>query len=116
MNLLAAVENPFDTGEPKRHLDRLLTMMVNEGGSDLHITAGIAPCIRVNGALAPVESQNRLTPIDTETLVRSVLSAAQWDKFEANQELDTAYALAGVSRFRVNVYRQRGAVGAAFRS
>jgi twitching motility protein PilT len=116
MNSLAAVDNVFDVGEPKRDLDRLLTAMVNQGGSDLHITAGIAPCVRVNGSLTPVEGRNRLTPIDTETLIRSVLTPAQWDKFEATQELDTAYALAGVSRFRVNVYRQRGAVGAAFRT
>jgi twitching motility protein PilT len=102
--------------EPKQDLDQLLTDLVKLGGSDLHITAGIAPCMRVNGALEPVPNRAKLLPADTEAFMRSILSDAQWDRFLTHQELDTAYALPGVSRFRVNVYRQRGAVGAALRS
>jgi twitching motility protein PilT len=116
MNPLIALEAPFAMHEAKHELDELLTMLVDLGGSDLHITAGIAPCMRVNGHLEPLAGRNRLAPVDTETLIRSILSESLWDRFDKTQELDTAYAIPGVSRFRVNVYRQRGAVGAAFRA
>jgi twitching motility protein PilT len=109
-------DSPFDAYDRKRELDELLTTLVDLGGSDLHITAGVAPCMRVHGALTPVEGRARLTPEDTEAMMRSVLTDAQWQRFDRDQELDTAYALPGVSRFRVNVYRQRGAVGAALRA
>ena len=116
LNPLIAVEAPFAMHEAKYELDQLLTMLVELGGSDLHITAGIAPCMRINGTLAPLQGRNKLAPVDTETLIRSVISETLWDRFDKTQELDTAYAIPGVSRFRVNVYRQRGAVGAAFRA
>jgi twitching motility protein PilT len=116
MNPLTAIDGAFSMHEAKRELDNLLTLLIERGGSDLHITAGIAPCMRINGDLTPLEGRDRLLPVDTETLIRSVLSDAMWHKFEQNQELDTAYALPGVSRFRMNVYRQRGAVGAVMRA
>ncbi|HEY0167985.1 MAG TPA: type IV pilus twitching motility protein PilT [Jatrophihabitans sp.] len=116
MNPLIALEAPFAMHEAKLELDELLTMLVELGGSDLHITAGIAPCMRINGTLAPLAGRNKLAPVDTETLIRSVISEHLWERFDKTQELDTAYAIPGVSRFRVNVYRQRGAVGAAFRA
>lgn len=100
------------TGE----LDRLLTMMVTMGGSDLHITAGIAASIRVDGKLRPIDGEPMLLPEDTERIIYSLLTADQRDTFERDMELDTAYAIPKVSRFRVNVYRQRGSVGAAFRA
>jgi twitching motility protein PilT len=116
LNPLTAIDGAFSMHEAKRELDDLLTLLVERGGSDLHITAGIAPCMRINGELKPLEGRDRMLPVDTETLIRSVLSDAMWQKFEATQELDTAYALPGVSRFRMNVYRQRGAVGAVMRA
>jgi len=116
LNSLTAIDGAFSMHEAKKELDNLLTLLVERGGSDLHITAGIAPCMRINGELRPLEGRDRLLPVDTETLIRSVLSDAMWNKFEATQELDTAYALPGVSRFRMNVYRQRGAVGAVMRA
>jgi twitching motility protein PilT len=116
MNPLIALDAPFAMHEAKMELDQLLTLLVERGGSDLHVTAGIAPCMRINGDLSPIGGMNKLSPVDTETLVRSVVSETLWDRFEKTQELDTAYTLPGVSRFRVNVYRQRGAVGAVFRS
>jgi twitching motility protein PilT len=100
----------------RAELDVLLTTLVQRGGSDLHLTVGIAPCMRVDGALAPITGWAPLTATDTEALVKSILSEAQWDKFEKDQELDTSYMIPGVSRYRLNVYRQRGSVGAAFRS
>ena len=113
---LTAIDGAFSMHEAKKELDSLLSLLIERGGSDLHITAGIAPCMRVNGDLTPLPGRDRLLPVDTETLIRSILSDAQWQKFDTTQELDTAYALPGVSRFRVNVYRQRGSVGAAFRT
>ncbi|WP_206518087.1 PilT/PilU family type 4a pilus ATPase [Rhodococcus sp. X156] len=113
---LAPADEAVDTAPVRAELDRLLTELVAMGGSDLHLTAGIAPCMRLNGALAPVPDYDRLTPVDTELLVRSFLTPVQWDKFANAQELDTSYSVRGVSRFRVNVYRQRGSVGAAFRA
>ncbi len=116
MTLLMTDEHFPNLSIAKRELDELLRLLVEEGGSDLHITAGSPACIRVNGSMIPLEDRVRLTPNDTDMLVRSILSAAIWEKFEATQELDTAYTIPGVSRFRVNVYQQRGAVGAVFRS
>lgn len=96
-------------------LDQLLTQTVRLGGSDLHLTVGIAPCVRVHGYLAPLPDWPRLRPEDTQRLVRTALSDEQWQRFARDHEMDTAYAVPGVSRFRMNVYRQRGSVGAAFR-
>jgi twitching motility protein PilT len=116
MNPLISVAEPFTLHEARRNLDELLGLLVERGGSDLHITAGIAPCLRVHGALLPERDRPKLTPDDTENLVRAILSDDQWNRFSSENELDFAYALPGVSRFRVNVYRQRGAIGAAFRA
>jgi twitching motility protein PilT len=102
--------------ELKRRLEELLAITVERGGSDLHITAGIAPCIRVHGSLTPLEGYPVLSPEDTEALIHSILTDEQWERFETTHELDTAHAVPDVSRFRVNVYLQRNSVGAAFRS
>jgi twitching motility protein PilT len=99
-----------------REIDVLLARSVEMGASDLHVTAGVAPSVRVHGSLGPLPGCDVLTPEDTAVLARSVVTDEQWAHFEANHELDTAYALPGVSRFRVNVYRQRGSIGAAFRT
>jgi twitching motility protein PilT len=97
-------------------IDPLLRRLVEAGGSDLHLTHGIPPAIRVNGALQPLMDLPVLSPGDTESLARQVSSPQQWERFQATNELDLAYALEGVGRFRVNVYRQRGAIGAVMRS
>jgi twitching motility protein PilT len=96
-------------------LDQLLAQTVKMGGSDLHLTVGIAPCVRLHGSLEPLPGWPDLRPEDTQRFVRAALSDEQWQHFARDHEMDTAYGLAGVSRFRVNVYRQRGSVGAAFR-
>jgi twitching motility protein PilT len=97
-------------------LDELLTLTVRWGASDLHLTAGIAPCVRMHGALGPIEGHAVLTEEDTERMVRGMLGEELWQRFDENQELDTAYSVRDVGRFRVNVYRQRGSVGAALRA
>ncbi len=96
-------------------LDQLLARTVSMGGSDLHLTVGIAPCVRLHGSLTPMPDWPPLKPDDTQRLVRAAVSDDQWQHFCRDHELDTAYTLAGVSRFRVNVYKQRGSVGVAFR-
>lgn len=97
-------------------LDRLLTAMVSMGGSDLHITAGIAASVRVDGSLRPLQGEPMLLPEDTRRIVYAMLTDEQRERFEREWELDVAYAIPKVSRFRVNIYLQRGSVGAAFRA
>lgn len=97
-------------------LDQLLTLTVRMGGSDLHLTVGVPPCVRLHGSLAPLAGWPELTPEDTQRIIRAALSDEQWQRFSLDNEMDTAYAVAGVSRFRLNAYRQRGSVGAAFRT
>lgn len=101
---------------PRHDLNELLSALVSLGGSDLHITTGIAPCYRINGTLARVPGREPLSPDDTERMVRSILTSAQWQTFARVGELDIAYSLPGVSRFRMNVFRQRGAVGSVMRA
>lgn len=96
-------------------LDLLLTQTVDMGGSDLHLTVGIPPCLRLHGSLMPLPGWPNLEPDDTQRLVHSALNDEQWRHFSRDHEMDTAYGVPGVSRFRVNVYRQRGSVGAVFR-
>ncbi len=96
------------------HIDDLLRETVQAKASDLHLTVGIPPTIRVWGKLAPL-SHPPLTPEDTFQLAYSMINTFQKQKFEKNWELDLSYAVAGLGRFRVNVYRQRGSVGVASR-
>ena len=96
-------------------LDDLLTQTVTMGGSDLHLTVGVPPSVRLHGSLRPLPGWPELDPADTERFVRAALNDEQWETFSTHHEMDTAYGLAGVSRFRVNAYQQRGSVGAAFR-
>jgi len=97
------------------HIDDLLREVVENQGSDLHLTAGIKPTMRVWGKLAPMEQYDVLTPEDTFQLGYSMLNTFQKQKFEKFWELDLSYGVPGLGRFRVNIYRQRGAVGIASR-
>jgi twitching motility protein PilT len=96
-------------------LHDLLTTVLERGGSDLHITAGARPMIRVHGSLAPLEEHPVLTPPVIQRMLYAIITQKQREKFEENLELDFAYAVPGRARFRVNIYRQREALGAAFR-
>jgi twitching motility protein PilT len=93
----------------------LLTIMIERGASDLHITTGTPPQIRLHGKLTPLTQFERLTPQDTQRLAYSVLNEGQKQKFEEDNELDLSFGIQGLARFRCNVYRQRGAVAAAIR-
>jgi twitching motility protein PilT len=93
----------------------LLQILVERGGSDLHLTSGTYPQIRINGHLTSLTEFEPLSPQDTQRLAYSVLNEGQKQKFEEDNELDLSFGIQGLARFRCNVYRQRGAVGAAVR-
>src|SRR5881398_467729 len=96
-------------------LSELLKKMIEMGGSDLHITTNSAPRVRVHGRLRPLDMPP-LTAADTKSLAYSVLTDAQKHRFEENLELDFSFGLKNLARFRGNVFNQRGAVGAVFRT
>jgi len=96
-------------------IDALLERAVALGASDLHVAAGAAPAVRVRGQLQRLEEFEPLTPDVTQTLLYRILSSEQQKNLEIKRQLDLAYPLPGVARFRVNVYFQRGSLGAAFR-
>ena len=93
----------------------LLMEVVNRRASDLHLSAGAPPTIRVRGRLSGLEGYPTLTSTDTREIVYSILSGDQRQRLETHWQLDFAYSIPGHARFRVNAYYQRGAVGAAFR-
>jgi twitching motility protein PilT len=93
---------------------QLLKDLVAGGGSDLHITTNSPPQMRMDGALTPVDLPP-LTPIDTKQLCYSILTEAQKQKFEEENELDLSFGVKGLSRFRGNIFMQRGAVAGVFR-
>ena len=93
----------------------VLLEVVNRRASDLHLTAGAPPMVRIRGRLTAMEGYPLLTPTDTRELIYSILSNAQRQKLENNWQIDFAYQIPGIARFRVNAYFQRSALGAAFR-
>jgi twitching motility protein PilT len=93
----------------------ILLAVVTEKASDLHITAGAPPMLRVRGSLVPIEGTPALTPTDTREIVYAILNNSQRQRLETDWQLDFAYAIPGIGRFRVNAYFQRGTLGAAFR-
>ncbi len=92
----------------------LLRLMVEKSASDLHITAGGPAHLRVDEKLVPV-GQDALSEQDSRTLVFSMLTEAQIEKFEKNLELDVAFSVDNHDRFRVNVFKQKGSVAASIR-
>ncbi len=97
------------------NLHQLLKAMVEKGASDLHITTGSPPQLRVDGDLVPLKTA-QLTPVETKQLCYSILTDAQKHKFEEENELDLSFGVKGLARFRANIYMQRGAVAGAFRT
>lgn len=97
------------------HIDDLLRDACEKGSSDLHLTVGLPPVVRVDGSLQHL-NYTPLTPNDTQRLIYDILTTDQIQWFEKTRELDFSYGVAGVGRFRVNVYRQRGSCGAALRA
>jgi len=96
-------------------LQELLKLMIDKGASDLHITAGSPPRLRLHGKLIPIEAPP-LSPTGAKQMCYSILTDSQRHKFEETQELDLSFGVKGVSRFRANIFTQRGAVAGAFRA
>jgi len=97
------------------NLYQLLQTMIEKGASDLHVTTGSPPQIRVDGKLVPLDHPP-LSPAETKQLCYSILTDAQKHRFEDQNELDCSFGLKGLSRFRANIFMQRGAVAAAIRT
>ncbi len=95
-------------------INDLLMQVIEKGASDLHITAGSPPMVRVHGDLVPLDYQ-RLMPEDTKALLYSIMNEDHKKRLEEFLECDFSHALTGHARFRVNVYYQRGSIGAALR-
>ncbi len=96
------------------HLDELLTLVVEKRGSDLHLASGVPPVIRVDGQLLATNYEP-LTDFEVQRILYAILTDEQIRAFETEMELDCSYSLKRVSRFRVNVYRDRGSCAAALR-
>ena len=112
----SSLHTKLPRSEARDALDTLLTTLIERGGSDLHLTAGTPPTIRINGDLTRLTDYADLTPEDTMRLVRSVVTPEQWLHFETEREFDLAYDVPGLSRFRVNLFQQRGSYGAVLRA
>ena len=102
--------------ESQLTLPDLLRKMTDMGGSDLHLSTNSPPQVRVHGHLKQLEGFPPFTPSETKRLAYSVLTDAQKHRFEENLELDFSFGLKGMSRFRANLFNQKGAVGAVFRA
>jgi twitching motility protein PilT len=96
-------------------IDSLLEQMIELDASDLHLAVGAAPAFRIRGKLAPAANTAKLDPETTRQALYSVLTSEQQKQLELDRQLDFAYSLPGIARFRVNVFFQRGSVSAAFR-
>lgn len=96
-------------------LDELLKVGHYKGASDIHIVAGSPPIYRINGQLIPQKKTERILPEDTSEMAKAVLSDEMWETLEKRREVDLSYGIAGVSRFRVNIFYQRSAISLAFR-
>jgi len=97
------------------NLHQLLKAMVEKGASDLHITTGSPPQLRIDGRLVPLKTAP-LTPVETKQLCYSILTESQKHRFEEENELDLSFGVKALSRFRANIFMQRGAVAGAFRT
>src|SRR5919198_1140435 len=101
--------------QPLLNIDDLLQQTVALGASDLHITVGSAPAVRLRGHLARLDGVEPFDAEGTQQLLYRILSSEQQKNLELKRQIDLAYEVPGVARFRVNVYFQREALGAAFR-
>jgi len=97
------------------HINDLLKICADRGASDLHLKVGSHPVIRVDGRLLPLTDQKRLMQEDTIAMAFSIMSARQKQKFKDNFEIDMAYSVPGLGRFRCSVFQQRGTVGLVLR-
>jgi twitching motility protein PilT len=111
----SASQIPGETGGMVA-IDSLLTQMIEREASDLHLTVGIPPVLRIHGELRPIAELPSLTPEDTHALARGLMSEKQMGKFERNREIDFAISLKSLGRFRCNCFYQKGSIGLVARS
>jgi twitching motility protein PilT len=97
------------------HVNDLLKIAVENGASDLHLKVGTYPMMRVRGSLVPASEARRLEHDDMAAMAAAVLPTAHREKFKDNHEVDLAYSVAGLGRFRCNAFQQRGTIGMIFR-
>jgi twitching motility protein PilT len=130
LNAIDSVYGPDRTGAPSLHdpepglgeepeglhVNELLTMLLDQKGSDLHLTAGSPPVIRVHGELRPVPGVDPINGSEIREMIYAILTQKQRERFENDLELDCSYTLPGKSRFRMNVFLQRDSVGAVLRA
>jgi len=96
-------------------IDRLLTYLKEEGGSDLHLAAGLEPRIRKSGRLVPIAGEQRLSDEGLRDLLEEITNEKQWEEYSGCGDLDFAHAIPGVARFRANYFTQENGAGAVFR-
>ena len=96
-------------------LNDILKVAVKGGASDIHLKSGLPPMFRVDGALVPLKNGERMMPDELQRLALDIMNPAQKARFDEHREADLAYGIAGLGRFRVNVFQQRGTVGVVFR-
>ncbi len=93
------------------HINDLLKIAGEKGASDLHLKVGSHPVVRINGLLQPLTETRRLLQEDTIAMAFTIMDAKQKEKFKQNLDIDIAYSVSGLGRFRVNIFQQRGTVG-----
>jgi len=96
-------------------LNDILSIALRGGASDIHLKAGLPPMFRVDGTLVPLKDAPRLPPEEVSRMALSIMNAHQKEVFKAENEIDLAYGVPGLGRFRVNVFHQRGTVGVVLR-
>ncbi|MDD3531345.1 MAG: type IV pilus twitching motility protein PilT [Candidatus Pacebacteria bacterium] len=98
-----------------KRLEELLDTVISQGGSDLHVSAGSPPMVRISGALVPVNKYSPLTNEETEAMLKSIVPPERWEAFRENQSIDLSYAHKDNNRFRVNGYCAQGTTSLALR-
>ena len=96
-------------------LNEILQIALRGGASDIHLKAGLPPMFRVDGSLVPLKDARRLPPEEISRMAFGIMNDYQKEKFKAQNELDLAYGVPGLGRFRVNVFQQRGTIGVVLR-
>ncbi len=96
-------------------LNEILTIALRGGASDIHLKAGLPPMFRVDGQLVPLKDGKRLPPEEVARMAFGIMNEFQKEKFKQSNEVDLAYGVPGLGRFRVNVFQQRGTIGAVLR-
>lgn len=96
-------------------IKQLLQLTVDSNASDLHLISGVPPATRIDGVLRPVQNEAVLTPQIIDQELKQVLTSDQLERLNTNKEIDFSLSFSNLSRFRVNVYTQKGTLAAAFR-